>query len=160
VFSPVVYSSAAEPPSTSAVDDAASSEKVERMLGLVHPSRTAHVALLGHHILPLLLALLRRGFAAVYGVRPGSPSSDGETADVVWIADMRSEGELDDALRIARARTSEKTRVVVEAATLVGCDGLAAIRDHATRFGFCVLRTDRAARRTVLAAVPRQAMAA
>jgi len=82
------------------------------------------------------------------------------SADLVWIADMRSEGELDDALRIARARTSEKTRVVVEAATLVGCDGLAAIRDHATRFGFCVLRTDRAARRMVLAAVPRQAMAA
>jgi len=160
VFFPLVYSSEAEPPSISAAADAASSEKVERMLGLVHPSRAAHVALVGHHILPLLLALLRRGFAAVYGVRPGSSSSGNEAADVVWIADMRSEGELDDALRIARSRTSEKTRVVVEAATLVGCDGLAAIRDHATRFGFCVLLTDRAARRTVLAAVPRQAMAA
>ena len=156
----LAYGSGAEPPSTPAADDATSSEKVERMLRLVHPPRAAHVALVGHHILPLLSALLRRGFSAVYGVRLGSLSSGSEIADVVWIADMRSEGELDDALRIARSRTSEKTRVVVEAAALAGYDGLATVRKHAARFGFCVLFTDRATRQMVLAAVPRQAMAA
>ena len=144
-----------EPPSLSASDDAVSLEKVDRMWAIVHPPVAAHVTLVGHHTLPLLLALLRRDCAAVCSARPGAPSPDGETADVVWIVDARGEGELDEGLRIARVRTDDRTRVVIEANGVPGSLGLAAIHEHAARFGFGVLFTDWEERRLVLAATPR-----
>jgi hypothetical protein len=132
---------------------------VDSMLAVVHPSPAAQIAVVGRQTSALLLAFKRRGFAFVRNIRPGTPAIDGEAVDVVWIANARNEVELDDALRAARSYAADRTRVVVEIGALRQA-GVAIIARRAVRFGFCVLFADRAARHTILATMPLQAMAA
>ena len=54
-----------EPPSTVAVDDASYAAQVDRIMAMTHLPVSAHVALIGHHTLPSLLALLKHGCGAV-----------------------------------------------------------------------------------------------
>src|ERR1700747_3248436 len=92
-----------EPPSRATVDDASCAARVDRIMAITHLPVAAHVALIGHHTLPLLLALLQRGCGAGRCLRPGVPSPDRETADLAWIVDVQGDEELDEALRAARA---------------------------------------------------------
>ena len=149
-----------EPPSTAAIDAASSAARVDRMMAMAHLPATARVTLIGHRTLPLLLALLQRGCAAVRSLRPGAPSPDCEPADLAWIVDVQGDGELDDALHAARMRIGATGRVVVEGAGCVCCHGLASIRDHAVAIGLDVISFDHKARRLVLGAPPWLALAA
>lgn len=149
-----------EPPSTVTIDEASSVARVDRMMAVAHLPATAHVALIGHHTLPLLLALLQRGCAAVRSLRPGTPSPDREAADLAWIVDVQGDGELDDALHAARARVGVTGRVVVEGANCVCRDGLKSICDRASAVGLHVISFDHIARRLVLGTRPPLAMAA
>lgn len=146
--------------SIAAIDEASSVTRVDRMMAVAHLPATAHVALIGHHTLPLLLALLQRGCAAVRSLRPGTPSPDCEAADLAWIVDLQGDGELDDALRAARSRVGATGRVIVEGATCVCRDGLESIRDRAVAVGLDVISFDHAARRLVLGTRPCLMMAA
>ncbi len=146
--------------SIAAIDEASSVARVDRMIAVAHLPLTAHVALIGHHTLPLLLALLQRGCAAVRSLRPGTPSPDCEAADLAWIVDLQGDGELDDALRAARSRVGTTGRVVIEGATCVCRDGLKSIRDRAVAAGLDVISFDHIARRLVLGKRPPLAMAA
>src|SRR5471032_1472240 len=144
-----------EPPSTVAVDDASYAAQVDRIMAMTHLPVSAHVALIGHHTLPSLLALLKHGCGAVRCLRPGAPSPDREIADLAWIVDVRGDDELDEALHAARVRLTQRGRVVIEGA---GCAGLAAIRDHATAVGLDVVSFDHVANRVVLAIQPSLAL--
>ena len=149
-----------EPPSTATIDDASSAARVDRIMAVAHMPVTARVALIGHHTLPLLLAFLRRGCAVVRSLRPGMPSPDRETADLAWIVDVQGDSELDDALHAARSRIGATGLVVVEGANCNCRRGLLAIRDRAVALGLDVIAFDHTARRLVLSARPRLAMAA
>ena len=149
-----------EPPSGAAIDDASSAARVDRIMAVAHMPATARVALIGHHTLPLLLAFLRRGCAAVRSLRPGAPSPDRETADLAWIVDLQGDSELDDALHAARSRIGATGLVVVEGANCVCRQGLPAIRDRAVALGLDVIAFDHNARRLVLGIRPRLAMVA
>ncbi len=149
-----------EPPSTAAVDDALCAARVDRIMAMAHLPATAHVALIGHHTLPSLLALLHRGCSAVRCLRPGAPSPDCEAADLAWIVDVQGDDELDEALRAARARIGTAGRVVVEGAGCACRTGVASIRDRAVAAGLDVVSFDRTTNRVVLAIQPRLAMAA
>lgn len=149
-----------EPPSTGAVDDASCATQVDRIMAMTHLPCSAHVALIGHHTLPSLLALLRHGCGAVRCLRPGAPSPDREIADLAWIVDVRGDDELDEALRAARVRLGAKGRVVIEGAGCACRAGLAAIRDHAVAAGLDVVSFDHLTNRVVLAVRPRLALAA
>lgn len=149
-----------EPPSTVTIDDASSVARVDRIMAVAHLPVTAHVALIGHHTLPLLLAFLRRGCAAVRSLSPGTPSPDCEAADLAWIVDVRGDGELDDALHAARARIGLHGRVVVEGGDCVCRNGLLSIRDRAQAVGLDIISFDHKARRLVLGSHPRLARAA
>jgi hypothetical protein len=149
-----------EPPSTAAVDDASCAAQVDRIMAMVHLPVSAHVALIGHHTLPSLLALLKHGCGAVRCLRPGAPSPDREMADLAWIVDVQGDDELDEALRAARARIGAKGRVVIEGAGCACRAGLAAIRDHAVAAGLDVVSFDHVANRVVLAIQPRLALVA
>jgi hypothetical protein len=150
----------AEPPSIAAIDAVSSAARVDRMMAMAHLPATAHITLIGHRTLPLLLALLQCGCSAVRSLRPGTPSPDCELADLAWIVDVRGDSELDDALHAARSRIGPTGRVVIEGADCVCCHGLASIRDHAVAVGLDVILFDHTARRLVLGAPPRLAMAA
>jgi hypothetical protein len=149
-----------EPPSTAAIDAASSAARVDRMMAMAHLPATAHITLIGHRTLPLLLALLQRGCAAVRSLRPGAPSPDCEAADLAWIVDLQGDSELDDALHAARSRIGANGRVVVEGANCVCRDGLMSIRDRAVALGLDVISFDHKARRLVLGAPPRLALVA
>ena len=149
-----------EPPSTAAIDDVSSAARVDRMMEIAHLPATAHVALIGHHTLPLLLAFLRRGCAAVRSLRPGAPSPDREAADLAWIVDVQGDSELDDALHAARSRVGTTGLVVVEGSDCVCRQGLVSIRDRAVALGLDVIAFDHKARRLVLGARSRLSMAA
>lgn len=149
-----------EPPSTVTIDDASSVARVDRIMAVAHLPVTAHVTLIGHHTLPLLLALLQRGCAAVRSLRPGTPSPDREAADLAWIVDVQGDSELDDALRAARSRVGTTGRVVIEGANCVCRDGLKSIRDRAVAAGLDVISFDHIASRLVLGMRPPLAMAA
>ena len=149
-----------EPPSTVTIDDASSVARVDRIMAVVHLPVTAHVTLIGHHTLPLLLALLQRGCAAVRSLRPGTPSPDREAADLAWIVDVQGDHELDDALHAARSRVGATGRVVVEGANCVCRDGLKSVRDRAVAAGLDVISFDHIARRLVLGKRPALAMVA
>jgi hypothetical protein len=149
-----------EPPSSAASDEASSAALVDRVMAIAHLTPAAHVAVIGHHTLPFVLGLLRRGCDCVRSLRPGAPAPDCEAADLAWIVDVDGEGELDDALRAARWRAGAHGRVVLEGAACRWRSGLAAVRDHAVAAGLDIVSFDHVARRLVLAAMPRAAMAA
>jgi hypothetical protein len=149
-----------EPPSSAASDEASSAALVDRVMAIAHLTPAAHVAVIGHHTLPFVLGLLRRGCDCVRSLRPGAPAPDCEAADLAWIVDVDSEHELDDALRAARWRAGAHGRVVLEGAACRWRSGLAAVRDHAVAAGLDIVSFDHVARRLVLAAMPRVAMAA
>jgi hypothetical protein len=140
--------SEAEPPSVAPLGDARSATLVECVWAVAHLRPSAHVAVIGHHTLPLVLEFLKRGCGAVRSLRPGGPSPDCETADLAWIVDV-GEGELDEALRAARSRAD---RVIVEGAACAG-SSLASIRDHAVTHGLDVVSFDHRASRLVLASI-------
>jgi len=96
----------------------------------------------------------------VRSLRPGAPAPDCEAADLAWIVDVDSEHELDGALRAARWRAGAHGRVVLEGAACRWRSGLAAVREHAVAAGLDIVSFDHVARRLVLAAMPRVAMAA
>src|SRR6266436_3456135 len=131
-----------EPPSTAVSDDASCEAQVDRTMAMAHLPAAAHVALIGHHTLPLLLALLRHGCGAVRCLRPGAPSPDCEAADLAWIVDIQGDEELDQALRAARARIRARGRVVIEGDGCACRAGLASIRDHAVAAGLDVVSFD------------------
>ena len=149
-----------EPPSTATTDDTACAARVDRMMAIAHLPATAHIVLIGRSTLPLLLAFLQRGCAAVRSLRPDAPSPDCEPADLAWIVDVRDEAELDDALHAARSRIGTTGRVVVEGADCICRDGLTSIRDHAVALSLDVIAFDHKARRLILGAPPRLALAA
>ena len=149
-----------EPPSTAAVDDASYATQVDRIMAMTHLPVSAHVALIGHHTLPCLLALLKHGCGAVRCLRPGAPSPDREIADLAWIVDVQGDDALDEALRAARARIGVKGRVVIEGAGCACRAGLAAVRDHALAAGLDVVSFDHVANRIVLGVQQRLALAA
>jgi hypothetical protein len=149
-----------EPPSTIASDDASNAELVDRVMAVTHLPATAHVAVIGRHTLPFVLALLRRGCGCVRSLRPGAASPDCEAADLAWIVDVQDEGELDEALRAARFRTGARGRVVVEGAMCRWRNALIAVRDHAVAAGLDVVSFDHNACRLVLAERPRRALVA
>jgi hypothetical protein len=149
-----------EPPSTIVSDDASSAAMVERVMAITHLPTKAHVAVIGHHTLPFILALMRRGCDCVRSLRPGAPSPDCEAADLAWIVDVEDERELDDALRAARWRAGPRGRVVLEGAACRWRSALASMREHAVAAGLDVVSFDHVARRLVLAPTPRLAMAA
>ena len=138
-----------EPPSTTPLD--ASGDLVDRVLAVAHLPPTASVAVIGHHTLPLLLALMRSGCACVRSLRPGAASPDGEAADLAWIVDVANEDELADALQAARRRTGAKGRVIVEGTECACRNGLASLRDRAVLAGLDVVSFDHVAGRLVLA---------
>lgn len=149
-----------EPPSTAAIDDASSATQVDRIMAMTHLPTTAHVALIGHHTLPLLLACLRRGSGAVRCLRPDAPSPDCELVDLAWIVDVHGDSELDEALRAARLRVGRTGRIVVEGGGCLGRRGLKAIYARAVTCGLEIVSFDHTANRAVLAVQPRLAMAA
>ncbi len=149
-----------EPPSTVAADDASNAELVDRVMAVTHLPAAAHVAVIGRHTLPFVLALLRRGCGCVRSLRPGAPSPDCEAADLAWIVDLQDEGELDDALRAAHFRAGARGRVVVEGAMCRWRNALIEVRDHAVAAGLDVVSFDHNACRLVLAERPRLARAA
>src|SRR4029450_997084 len=77
------------------VSDDTDGALVDRVMAIAHLPHTAHVAVIGHHTLPLVVALLRRGSEGVRSLRPGSPAPDCEPVDLAWIVDLQDERELD-----------------------------------------------------------------
>jgi hypothetical protein len=140
-----------EPPSRATVDDASCAARVDHVMAIAHLPAAAHVALIGHHTQPSLLALLRRGCGAVRCLRPGVPSPDREAADFAWIVDVEGDEELDEALRAARARIGAAGRVVIEGEGCICQAGFASICDHAVAAGLDVVSFDHNANRVVLA---------
>jgi hypothetical protein len=132
-----------EPPSRPVSDDT-DGALVDRVMAIAHLPQTAHVAVIGHHTLPFVVALLRRGCEGVRSLRPGSPAPDCEPVDLAWIVDLQDERELDEALRAARWRTGKRGRVVLEGA-------LAAVCTRALAAGLDIVSFDHVARRLVLA---------
>jgi hypothetical protein len=141
-----------EPPSSPVSDDA-DGALVDRVMAIAHLPQTAHVAVIGHHTLPFIVALLRRGCEGVRSLRPGSPAPDCEPVDLTWIVDLQDERELDEALRAARSRAGKRGRVVLEGA-------LAAVCTRALAAGLDIVSFDHVARRLVLAPAPHLAAVA
>ena len=133
----------AEPPSMS--------EAVDRVLAMAHAGSRPHVAVIGRHALPVVLALLQHGCACVRSLRPDAAAPDCERADLAWILDVESEQEFDDALRAAHRRAR---LVMVESAACRFCREL---QRHAAQTGLDVVSFDHVARRVMLA--PRSALA-
>jgi hypothetical protein len=149
-----------EPPSTAVSEDASCEAQVDRTMAMAHLPAAAHVALIGHHTLPLLLALLRHGCGAVRCLRPGAPSPDCEAVDLAWIVNLQGDGELDEALRAARGRIGLTGRVMVEGKGCACQGGMSSICDHALAAGLDVVSFDHRTNRLMLAARRHVAMAA
>lgn len=147
-----------EPPSTVPLDD--SGDLVDRVMAVAHLPPTASVAVIGHHTLPLLLALMRRGCACVRSLRPDAASPDGEAADLAWIVDVANEDEFCQALQAARRRTGARGRVIVEGTECACRNGLATLRDRAVLAGLDVVSFDHVAGRLLLAPAALPARAA
>ncbi len=132
------------------------SEEADRIMAIAHLPPSAHVAVIGHHSLPFVMALLRQGCESVRSLRPGSPAPDCEPVDLAWIVDLRDERELDEALRAARWRTGKRGRVVLEGTACTWRNALAAVRHRALAAGLDIVSFDHAARRLLLAPNPRR----
>jgi hypothetical protein len=127
------------------------SEAVDRVLAMAHAGAHPHVAVIGRHALPVVLALLEHGCACVRSLRPDAATPDCETADLAWILDVESEQEFDDALRAAHRHAR---LVMIEGAACRFCHEL---QRHAVRAGLDVVSFDHVARRVMLS--PRSALA-
>lgn len=147
-----------EPPSSPVSGDEGA--QVDRVMAIAHLPQTARVAVIGHHTLPFVVALLRRGCESVRSLRPGSPAPDCEPVDLAWIVDLQDERELDEALRAARWRAGQRGRVVLEGAACAWRSALAAVRHRALAAGLDIVSFDHVARRLVLARAPALAKAA
>ncbi len=144
-----------------AVASVVSSETlVDRVMAVAHLPPSAHVAVIGHHTLSVVLALMHRGCAVRAQPAARAASPDREAADLAWIVDVANEDELHDALQAARNRTGTTGRVIVEGADCPCTNGLAAIRTHALAAGLDVVSFDHVARRLVLAPVQSTRLAA
>jgi hypothetical protein len=139
-----------EPPSLPA-------SETDRVIALAHLQGAAHVAVIGRHTLPFVLALMQHGCTCVRSLRPDAASPDCETVDLAWIVDVANEHELDDALRAARRRTGDTGRVVLEGTVCATCGTL---RAHAAAAGFSLVSIDMPSRRAMLAAASPLAMVA
>ena len=148
-----------EPPSSPVSDDT-SGALADRVMAIAHLPQAAHVAVIGHHTLPFVVALLQRGCQGVRSLRPGSPAPDCEPVDLAWIVDLQDERELDEALRAARWRAGKRGRVILEDAACAWRSATAALRQRALAAGLDIVAFDHVARRLVLAPAPRLAMAA
>ena len=140
----------AEPPSLSA-------SETDRVIALARLPGAAHVAVIGRHTLPFVLALMERGCACVRSLRPDTAAPDCETVDLAWIVDVANEQELDDALRAARRRAGDTGLVVLESAVCRTCNTL---RAHAATAGLDLVSIDLPSQRAMLAAILPLAMAA
>jgi hypothetical protein len=149
-----------EPPSSSVPDDGACTALLERVMAACHVAPDAHVAVIGHHTLPFVLALLRRGCTGVRSLRPGAPAPDCEPVELAWIVDLSDRRELIDALRAARSRIGDHGRIVVEGTACRWRDALASLPNTALAAGLDVIAADRRARRLVLGPSTRLALAA
>lgn len=139
-----------EPPSLPA-------SETDRVIALAHLQGVAHVAVIGRHTLPFVLALMQRGCACVRSLRPDAAAPDCETVDLAWIVDVANEHELDDALRAARRRTGDTGWVVLEGAVCATCGTL---RAHAAAAGLNLVSIDILSQRAMLAAASPLAMVA
>jgi hypothetical protein len=148
-----------EPPSSPVSDDG-DGALVDRVMAITHLPQTARVAVIGHHTLPFVLALLRRGCEGVRSLRPGSPAPDCEPVDLAWIVDLQDERELDEALRAARWRSGKRGRVVMEGAACAWRNATAALRQRALAAGLDIVSFDHVTRRLVLAPTPQLAAVA
>lgn len=148
-----------EPPSTATTAEAADAS-AERVMAVSHVPASAHVAVIGHHTLPYVLALMQSGCGGVRSLRPDAPAPDCEPADLTWIVDCRDDRELDGALRAARRRAGARGRVVLEGAACRWRRALSAVRDRALKAGLDVVSFDHATGRVVFAPAVRLAMAA
>jgi len=124
---------------------------------MAHIPIPPHVAVLGHHTLPFVLALMDYGCSYVRSLRPDTAAPDCEAADLAWIVDVANDAELDDALRAARRRTGDRGKIVVEGTICQRCRSLL---QHAANADLDVVSFDHLSQRVVLAARPRLAMAA
>ena len=121
---------------------------VDHVMAMAHLSSEPHVAVIGRHTLPFVLALLSHGCAGVRSLRPDAAAPDCEAADLAWIVDVGDEHELDDALRAAQRRTGTGGCIVLE-------DGACAlsqatIRIHATAAGLKIASVDAITHRLLL----------
>jgi hypothetical protein len=130
----------------------------ERLLSMTSVPAAAHVAVIGHHTLPFVLALMKHGCRCVRSLRPDVAAPDCEPADLAWIVDVRDERELDEALRAARRRAGRTARVVVEHATCQPCSALPAFRRRALKAGLDIVSIDQREGCLVLAPVTRLAV--
>ena len=149
-----------EPPSGAVPDEGACTALLERVMAASHAAPGAHVAVIGHHTLPFVLALLRRGCTSVRSLRPGAPAPDCEPVQLAWIVDLRDRHELIDALHAARSRIGHHGRIVLEGTACRWRDALASLPNTAMAAGLNVIAADRRARRLVLGPSTRLAMAA
>jgi hypothetical protein len=149
-----------EPPSGRVPDEGACAALLERVMAACHAAPEAHVAVIGHHTLPFVLALLRRGCISVRSVRPGAPAPDCEPVELAWIVDLQNRHELGDALRAARSRVGPHGRIVVEGTACRWRNALAGLTKDALAAGLDVIAADRQAHRLVLIPSTRLAMAA
>ena len=135
-----------EPPSLSA--------SVDRVIAMAHVTPQPHVAVIGRHTLPVVLALLLHGCRCVRSLRPDTAAPDCEAADLAWIVDVGDEHELDDALRAAHRCIGRAGRIVLEGAACRHCED--SLGRHATAAGLAVVSYDSACRRLVLAPMETQ----
>jgi len=146
-----------EPP---AADEGALADRLLEMAAL---PPAAHVAVIGHHTLPFVLALMQRGCDCVRSLRPDVTAPDCEPTDLTWIVDVRDMHELDDALRAARRRAGANARIIVEEAVQrkfsAKLNALAALRRHAAKAGLEILSTSPIAGCLVLTPRPRLSVA-
>ncbi len=122
---------------------------VDRVIAMSHVTPNPHVAVIGRHTLPFVLALLSHGCGGVRSLRPDTPAPDCEHADLAWIIDVGDAHELDEALRAAHRRTGATGRVVLEDAACRHC--LETLRQHAADAGFDIVSFDSVTRRLMLA---------
>lgn len=129
----------------------------DRVIAMAHLPMAPHVAVIGHHTLPVVLALMDRGCSSVRSLRPDAAAPDCEAADLAWIIDVADDEELDRALCAARCRAGDRGRIVVEGTI---CRRCRAFVQHTTDAGLGIISYDHPSRRVVLAVRRRLAMAA
>ncbi len=118
---------------------------VDRVIAMAHLAPLPHVAVIGRHTLPFVLALLSRGCAGVRSLRPDAAAPGCESANLAWIVDVHDAHELDDALRVAHRRTGSGGRIVLEDAACRHCQ--ATLQQHAADAGLKVVSFDSVGRR-------------